>query len=104
MMKPWLALALMAPVNAAQAEDSARRNVLFLMSDDMRPDLGCYGRRVVQSPHLKGLATAWSRPAYSVAGNRRNLGVAVRTERYRYAEWRPALGSTRFTLIAKRSN
>ncbi|MGE3819169.1 MAG: hypothetical protein AB7I30_07010, partial [Isosphaeraceae bacterium] len=26
-------------------------------------------------------------PAYSVAGNRRNLGVAVRTRRFRYAEW-----------------
>jgi arylsulfatase A-like enzyme len=32
-------------------------NVLFLMSDDMRPDLGCYGHNRVRSPHLDALAS-----------------------------------------------
>lgn len=33
-----------------------RPNVLFLVSDDMRPQLGCYGDRTVKSPHLDRLA------------------------------------------------
>jgi arylsulfatase A-like enzyme len=39
------------------------------------------------APLLADPAAAWDRPAYSVAGSRQKLGVAVRTERYRYAEW-----------------
>jgi iduronate 2-sulfatase len=52
-----LAAALLVP--AAPAADPAKRpNVLFLISDDMRPDLGCYGHPVVKSPHLDALAAA----------------------------------------------
>jgi arylsulfatase A-like enzyme len=38
-------------------------------------------------PLLNDPNSTWDHPAFSVAGNRRNLGVAVRTDRYRYAEW-----------------
>jgi arylsulfatase A-like enzyme len=38
-------------------------------------------------PLLDNPAAAWDHPAYSVAGNLSNLGVAVRSGRYRYAEW-----------------
>src|SRR5580704_4982628 len=41
---------------AAPAQ-TARPNVLFFMSDDMRVELGCYGSRFrAQTPHLDALA------------------------------------------------
>jgi arylsulfatase A-like enzyme len=44
------------------------------------------------TPLLKDASSAWEHPAFSVAGNRNNLGVAVRTEKYRYAEWKEGEG------------
>src|SRR3954463_10154700 len=51
-----LAAAVLAPT--APAADAKRPNVLFLISDDMRPDLGCYGHPIVKSPNLDALAAA----------------------------------------------
>ncbi|MDP3070790.1 MAG: sulfatase [Opitutaceae bacterium] len=47
-----LVLASIGSVSAAQP----RLNVLFIASDDMRPQLGLYGDKLVQSPHLDRLA------------------------------------------------
>lgn len=53
-MKPLLlVLAALASVPCAAAD---RPNVLFIASDDMRPQLGCYGDPTVKSPHLDALA------------------------------------------------
>lgn len=50
----WLLLG--AAVHSVAAA-SPSYNVLFVAVDDLRPELGCYGHRVVRSPHLDRLAS-----------------------------------------------
>ena len=53
-MKKIMALfALALPLALAAAE---RPNVLFIAVDDMRPEMGCYGNSVVQTPNMDRLA------------------------------------------------
>lgn len=52
-------LALVVPVLAHAAASPPRSNgpnVLFVVADDLRPDLGCYGNPQIHSPHLDRLA------------------------------------------------
>lgn len=51
----------------------------------LKPPAGLEGHSL--DPLLDDAKAAWDRPAYSVAGNVKNLGLAVRTAKYRYAEW-----------------
>ena len=51
----------------------------------IKPPTGIEGHTLI--PLLTDAKAKWDHPAYSVAGNRKNLGVAVRMRQYRYAEW-----------------
>jgi uncharacterized sulfatase len=54
----WLTLmVLMVRADRLSAADPARKpNVLLIVVDDLNNDLGCYGNRVVQSPHIDRIA------------------------------------------------
>ncbi len=54
-------LLLASPMCAAtEADDSlgtpSKPNVLLIVVDDLRPELGCYGNRHIRSPHIDQLS------------------------------------------------
>jgi iduronate 2-sulfatase len=51
-----ICVTLLAGASLGRAVEAKRPNVLFIASDDMRPQLGCYGDPTVKSPHLDALA------------------------------------------------
>ncbi len=54
----FVALLLLSPsLSSAQSADSKIRNVLFIVSDDLRANvLGCYGNSICQTPYIDKLA------------------------------------------------
>jgi len=51
------ALAL-ASLSALQAAEPPKLNVLLIAVDDLRPELACYGNKLVLTPHIDSLAAA----------------------------------------------
>ncbi len=49
-----LIVLILASCNSEQKQ--ARPNILFIAIDDLRPDLGCYGNKLVKSPNLDKIA------------------------------------------------
>lgn len=39
---------------------TTKPNVLFIVVDDLRPELGCYGAQQIQTPHIDKLAAGGS--------------------------------------------
>ena len=50
---PFLALC-----TAALAPAVTKPNILFIAVDDLRPELGCYGKDYIKSPHIDALASS----------------------------------------------
>uniref|UniRef100_UPI0037E812BD iduronate 2-sulfatase n=1 Tax=Semicossyphus pulcher TaxID=241346 RepID=UPI0037E812BD len=53
----WLPLLFLQSLVLAVLTRRARRNVLFIMADDLRTSLGCYGDSMVKSPNIDQLAS-----------------------------------------------
>jgi iduronate 2-sulfatase len=60
MKKQILILTVLAVLSTAltAVADTARPNVLFIAIDDLRPELGCYGKDYIKSPNIDKLASA----------------------------------------------
>lgn len=54
----FLSTALAALCGVASGHTAERPNVLFIAVDDLRSELGCYGRDYIKSPSIDALAAA----------------------------------------------
>ena len=66
-MKLWPTL-LLAACFAASAH-AAKPNIIFVLSDDLAMgDLGCYGQKLIQTPHLDRMAAEGTRYTQAYSG------------------------------------
>src|SRR5436190_1649561 len=56
LLSPLWALAFVVAVSSALSAAEAKRNVLMLLVDDLRPELGCYGQNEIKTPNIDALA------------------------------------------------
>ena len=82
-----LALGLVLLPQLAAAENTKRPNVVWIISDDLGPELGCYGYPDVATPNLDRLAASGRRytHAFSTAPVCSASRTAFQTGRYQTA-------------------
>src|SRR6266851_1048838 len=52
----YSALSLPSSLPYASAAPAPKYNVLFIISDDLRPELGSYGNQIIKTPNIDALA------------------------------------------------
>ena len=67
----WLGLLLLLPIAGLHGAEPGRRpNVVFVLADDLGyGDLGCYGQKLIRTPHLDELARQGMRFTHHYAGS-----------------------------------
>lgn len=64
-----LTLAVFTPFGSARAADPAKPNVVFILADDLaQGDLGCYGQKLIKTPHLDRMAAEGTRFTQGYSG------------------------------------
>lgn len=58
MKSPAILFALLIVCSPILVEANEPRNVLIFFIDDLRPELGCYGKQYIQSPNIDALASS----------------------------------------------
>lgn len=51
-----MGIVLLLSMASLHADETRRPNILWIIAEDMSPDLGCYGNEVVTTPNIDGLA------------------------------------------------
>ncbi len=51
-----LSFLLLLSAFSMQAQQAAKPNILFIAIDDLKPELGCYGNKIVKTPNIDRLA------------------------------------------------
>jgi iduronate 2-sulfatase len=101
--RSFLGAAALAPLARAAAR---KKNVLFLGVDDLRPQLGCYGHKQIQSPNIDRLAARGFRfdRAYCqqavCAPTRASLLTGTRPDTTRVYDLQTPLNTVRPDLIS----
>jgi arylsulfatase A-like enzyme len=55
---------------STRAADATKPNIIFILADDLGyGDLGCYGQKIIQTPHIDRLATEGMKFTSFYAGN-----------------------------------